>query len=211
MHSHGESPHEFDSLLLGDVVEEIISSKSDAVAIVDVLVPHPSIVFVCSSANPDFTGSQSSSKVSHKVISLGRGTILKCSGTCEGQWEQRILVSSLSVRSSSRGRASATWLSPPQNHWLYSCILCFRECDAWRQATLRQIIAWIGDSPSPSLQQRAVGHGEGAVTASEVTGNDIHPQCDDHRGVFKQVVECLEFKVWVEVISPHESFVAVSS
>jgi hypothetical protein len=28
--------------------------------------------------------------------------------------------------------------------------------------------------------------------------------------VFEQVVGCLEFKVWVEVISPHESCVAVS-
>jgi hypothetical protein len=28
--------------------------------------------------------------------------------------------------------------------------------------------------------------------------------------VFEQVVGCLGFKVWVEVISPHESCVAVS-
>jgi hypothetical protein len=40
----------------------------------------------------------------------------------------------------------------------------------------------------PSLQGCAVGHGDGAVTASEAAGNDIHPRCDDHRDVFKQVV-----------------------
>ncbi len=63
----------------------------------------------------------------------------------------------------------------------------------------------------PSLRCCAVGHGEGAVAASEAARDDIHPRCDDCHNVFKQVVGCLEFKVGVEVISPHESFVAVSA
>jgi hypothetical protein len=63
----------------------------------------------------------------------------------------------------------------------------------------------------PSLQHCAVGHGEGAVASSEAAGDDIHPWCDDCRNVFEQVVGCLEFKVWVKVISPHESFIAVST
>ncbi len=63
----------------------------------------------------------------------------------------------------------------------------------------------------PSLQHRAVGHGEGAVAASEAAGNDVHPQCDDCRNVFEQIIGCSEFKVWVEVISSCNSFVTVSA
>ncbi len=35
----------------------------------------------------------------------------------------------------------------------------------------------------PSLQRRAVGHGEGTVAASEAAGDDIHPRCDDCRNL----------------------------
>ena len=78
-------------------------------------------------------------------------------------------------------------------------------CLDWVFAVLNEI-GFI----EPSLQRCAVGHGEGAVTASEAACNDIHPWCDDCHNVFEQVVGCLEFKVWVEVISPHKSCVAVS-
>ncbi len=77
MYSHGESPHDSDYVLSGHSVKEIVSVEANAVALFGVAVPRPSVVLMCSSANSGFYGNRCSSKVSHKIILLGRGTILK--------------------------------------------------------------------------------------------------------------------------------------
>ncbi len=108
-----------------DILLRKILSPSPAllqVAVFEVADPRPSVVLVCVSTNCGLTGNQSSSKVSQEVTFLGRGTILKCLGSWEGQGEQKIFVSSLLDRSSSQERALVTVLSAPQNNWLYSRI-----------------------------------------------------------------------------------------
>ncbi len=90
MYSHGKSPHDCNSVLLGHSIEEIVPVKADAVPVFGVAGPRPSIVLVFFSANFGFGSNQNSSKVSQETIFLGRGTILKCGGTCEGQCKWRI-------------------------------------------------------------------------------------------------------------------------
>ncbi len=59
------------------------------------LLPPPSsspILLRCS-CNSTFMGSRCSIEVSHKLILLGSGDFLKCSGNCLQKWEHRIKVS----------------------------------------------------------------------------------------------------------------------
>jgi hypothetical protein len=84
MHNHGNSSNNFGPLLLGSIKENIVP-ESGPVAIFEVAVPCPSIVFVCVFANCGLTGSQSSSELSQELILLGEGTIWKCLGSWEGQ------------------------------------------------------------------------------------------------------------------------------
>ncbi len=108
----------------------------------------PSFVLECFFTNCCFTGRQSSSKVSHETISQGTGTISKCWGIWEGQWVQRMLVSSSSDWLLFLERASAMWFSDPQNHWLYVHILLGKIWEAWIWATLSLILAWMRSLPS---------------------------------------------------------------
>jgi hypothetical protein len=81
MDSHGKGAHDLDFVLTGESVEEYVVAKSALFTPFGVSFPRPSFVLVCFSTNCYFTGSQSNSKVSHKVILLGRGTILNCCGS----------------------------------------------------------------------------------------------------------------------------------
>ena len=79
--SHGKGAHDLDLVLSREPVKEKVVSESDLLAPSCVPVPRPSFVLVCFLTNCCFTGRQRSREVSHKVISLGRGTISKCCGS----------------------------------------------------------------------------------------------------------------------------------
>ncbi len=100
--------------------------------------PCPSLLLVCSSLYCGFTGNLSSNAVSHEVISLGRGRILKWFGICDLQKVQKMFVSSPSFLSLSLERASTTSLHSPLNHWLYDFstidmirLTCFWAASIW--------------------------------------------------------------------------------
>ena len=94
MDSRGETAEYVGSFVSGEVREEDIPSESCFVAVLIPLFPRPSMVIVCTSLYRCCTGSFCSSEVSQETISLGRGTILKEFGTCDGTWVKRIWVSS---------------------------------------------------------------------------------------------------------------------
>jgi hypothetical protein len=99
----------------------------DGIEVLGEAIPRPSVVLVCASCNCSFTGSFSSNEVSHELISLGSGTMWKRCGSWEGQDLRGIVVSSSSVQSKSRERASATLFSRPGNHWEYSLMPSLRK------------------------------------------------------------------------------------
>ncbi len=109
---------------------ENISCESCEVALFDPSFPQPRVVIVCTYLCCGFAGSLCRSKVIQDTILLGRVTILKEVGTCEGTCDKRIWVSLLSVLSMSRKSASATWFLVPGNHWLYLQILWDMNQDA---------------------------------------------------------------------------------
>jgi hypothetical protein len=76
------------------------------------------LVLLCLSRNCFLTVSLCSNEVSHKTISLGRGTMLKCVGICSGTCWYKRLVSSVSDLSSSLDKASETSFSFPGNYKL---------------------------------------------------------------------------------------------
>ncbi len=119
-HSHSKISDEFDSVCSGHVLEKKVVSESDASVVLWVAVSHPSFIVKWVFTNCCLTGSRSRSKASHEAILFGSGTISKCCGSWEGQCERRIWVSLSFVMSLSRERASATLLSAPRNHRLYS-------------------------------------------------------------------------------------------
>ena len=76
-YSHGKIPQDCKFVLSGHSVEEIVAVETNAVAILGVAGSRPSVLLVCTSANSFFCGNQSSNEVSHEIILLGSGTILK--------------------------------------------------------------------------------------------------------------------------------------
>ncbi len=140
--SHGNSTEDVASIFSGEFLKEDVFPKPCGLAIFFPPSPWPSMVYVCTSLYHFCTGSFCSSEVTQQTILLGRGTILKVLGICEGTWVTRIWVSSASVLSMSRESASATLFWDPGNHWLYPQIPWFMYLVAWLLATSILTIAW---------------------------------------------------------------------
>lgn len=83
-HSHGESTDDVWALFAVESLEEEVVSEPYGFAIFAPPFPRPRVVVLCSSLYRSCTGSLSSREVTKEEISLGRGTILKGIGTCEG-------------------------------------------------------------------------------------------------------------------------------
>ncbi len=73
--SHGKSFNDLVLLRSHEGVKEDVEADADGFKIPGEMVPQPSVVLVCASRNCSLTGSFCSNKVSHKLISLGNGTI----------------------------------------------------------------------------------------------------------------------------------------
>jgi hypothetical protein len=65
-------------------------------------LPGEGLVGICSSLNSSFTGKRWRREISHKTISLGRVTILKLDGDCEGKENRKWADSILSDKWKSR-------------------------------------------------------------------------------------------------------------
>ncbi len=116
--SHGEGSNKEVLLLLGEVDEVMVVFNSNQFCVVLPLSPRPSLLLVCSSFICLLMGNLSSNTVRNVVISLGSWQILKLEGTCEGQEDLMILVSSLLLLLLSHKRASVTLFFFSLKHWL---------------------------------------------------------------------------------------------
>ncbi len=135
MQSHGECTDDVASIFSGEFLEEDVFSKPCGLAIFFPPPPQPSMVFMCTFLYRFCMGSFCSSKVTQQTISLGRGTILKILGICEGTWVKKNWGSSASVLSMFRKSESATLFWDPGIHWLCSRILWFMYLVAWLLVT----------------------------------------------------------------------------
>ncbi len=119
MQSQGKRSNKSNSLMSCKRFEEEVIVSNELV----ILPPSfscPSLLRVhCSLSYCGFMGNLSSNAVSHEVIFLGRGRILKWFGICDLQKVQKMFVRSSSLLLLSLERASATSLRSPLNHWLY--------------------------------------------------------------------------------------------
>ncbi len=102
--SHSKCSNESCLLVSSKVCKEKVIFDSNGWKVVFPSSPSPILLLVCSSLRCSFTGNLSSNAVSHQIISLGSGWILKWEGSWEGQ----------KCFKSSRERASETWFFFPQ-------------------------------------------------------------------------------------------------
>jgi hypothetical protein len=87
--SHGKTAEYVCSFASCEVCKKDVPCKSCMITVLIPLFPRLSMVIVCTSLYRCCTGSFCSSKVSQETILLGRGTILKEFGTCEGTWVKK--------------------------------------------------------------------------------------------------------------------------
>jgi hypothetical protein len=133
--SHGKSTEDVVSIFSGKFLEEDVFLKPGGLAIFFPPSSQPSVDFMCTSLYRFCMGRFCSSKVTQQMTLLGRATILKVLGICEGRWVKMIWVRSVSVLSMSHESAPATLFWDPGNHWLCSWIPYFIYLVAWLLAT----------------------------------------------------------------------------
>ncbi len=155
MHSHGETSDDFNLVSSGHFFEEKVVSKSDASAVIWVMIPRPSFAVKCVCTNCYLTGSSRRSKDNHAMIPFGSKTISKCCGSWEGQWEWRIWVSLSSVLSLFRERVLATLLMAI---WEIVCLMYTGHFES--NSGLDDVVIVLNEVwfPQPTFWGCAIGH-----------------------------------------------------
>ncbi len=145
---HGKGSDDGVLLLSREVFKEVIVFDPNGYHVLCPAMPCPSLLLVCALLNCLLTGNLSSNTVSHEVILLGSCWILKWDGTCNGQRDLMMLVSSSSLLSLLQERASTTLFWDPLNPWLYGLspnnmkrVACIQEASILTEA-------WAGLLPS---------------------------------------------------------------
>ncbi len=181
-HSHGKSSHELNLLVTQEVIEVDICESNWFTIFVPPLPP-PSLVLVCASLYCSLTGSFDSSKISHKTILLGSGTILKRLGIWWGAKQYKnwgeFVVSSIVL--AGEGILYDVFLAGKLLTVAFYAMLgeiqCKLLCCLDPHICLYLIFVTCPKIclTHPALCCGAVRHQEGAISTLQAIGKDVNP------------------------------------